>query len=77
VKGRAKGATSITVTRNEILYALNQEDKFLLAIVFVGDNDQIEGPHFISTPFETEPGWGVSSINFDIQALIQGKSEHA
>lgn len=35
VKGREKGATTITVTRNEILYAVNQGDKFLLAIVFL------------------------------------------
>ena len=35
VKGRVKGASTVTVTRNEILYALNQADKFLLAIVLV------------------------------------------
>ena len=40
VKGRAKGSTTITVTRNEILYALNQADKFRLAIVLVGEDDQ-------------------------------------
>ncbi len=28
VKGRVKGAGTITVTRNEMLYALNQADKF-------------------------------------------------
>jgi Tfp pilus assembly PilM family ATPase len=36
VKGRSKGQITITVSRNEILYALNQADKFLLAIVLVG-----------------------------------------
>ena len=40
VKGRAKGADTITVTRNEILYALNQADKFVLAIVLV-DGDAL------------------------------------
>ena len=71
VKGRAKGATTVTVTRNEILYALNQDDKFVLAVVFVGENDATEGPHFIRNPFDTEPGWGVSSINYDLGVLLQ------
>ena len=40
VKGRAKDASTITVTRNEILYGLNQSDKFLLAVVLV-DGDRL------------------------------------
>ncbi|MDR1622094.1 MAG: DUF3883 domain-containing protein [Synergistaceae bacterium] len=43
VKGRAKGQTTITVTKNEILYGLNQQDKFILAIVIV-DGENYEGP---------------------------------
>ena len=35
VKGRAKGQNTITVSRNEIIYGLNQADKFILAIVIV------------------------------------------
>jgi hypothetical protein len=35
VKGRIKGASTITVTRNEMLYALNQAEKFVLVIVQV------------------------------------------
>ena len=42
VKGRAKGQTTITVTRNEILYGLNQTDKFILAVVMV-DGDSMKG----------------------------------
>jgi len=70
VKGRAKNAATLTVTRNEILYALNQADKFVLTIVFVGEDDAIDGPHYISHPFDTEPGWGVSSINYDLPELL-------
>jgi hypothetical protein len=70
VKGRVKGATTITVTRNEMLYALNQAQKFHLAIVFVGDDDSLDGPHFLQSPFDSEPGWGVSAITFDIKALL-------
>ena len=71
VKGRVKGAPTITITRNEMLYALNQADKFLLAIVLVDEGDVVEGPYFMRNPFETEPGWGVSSVNYDLKALLE------
>lgn len=70
VKGRVKGATTVTVTRNEILYALNQAEKFHLAIVFVGDDDSTEGPYFLQRPFDSEPSWGISAITFDIKMLL-------
>lgn len=70
VKGRIKGAQTITVTRNEMLYALNQAEKFRLAIVLVGEDDVVDGPYYLKNPFQSEPGWGVSSVNFDINALV-------
>lgn len=70
VKGRAKGASTITVTRNEILYALNQSKKFVLAIVLIDENDAVEGPFYIRNPFSIEPDWGVSSINYDLKELL-------
>lgn len=69
VKGRAKGQSTITVTRNEILYGLNQADKFMLAIVLV-DGDKHEGPFYITKPFSQEPDWAVTSINLDLDQLI-------
>lgn len=69
VKGRAKGQSTITVSRNEIIYALNQTDKFLLAVVIV-DGDSFEGPHYIRNPFSTEPDFGVASINYDLSDLL-------
>jgi hypothetical protein len=71
VKGRAKGASTITVTRNEILYSFNQGEKFILAIVLVGEDDGVDGPHYVRNPFDQEPGWGVSSINFELSALLE------
>lgn len=73
VKGRIQGATTITVTRNEMLYALNQADKFHLAIVFVGKDDSVDGPHYVERPFEREPDWGVSAVTFEIKALLAKK----
>ena len=70
VKGRAKGATTITVTRNEILCALNKAEQFLLAIVLVGEDGGVEGPHYIQRPFKDEPGWAVASVNFDLGELL-------
>lgn len=70
VKGRVKGASTITVTKNEVLYALNQGDKFVLAIALVGDDDAIDGPHYVRRPFDREPGWGVRSINFNLGDLL-------
>jgi SNF2 family DNA or RNA helicase len=69
VKGRAKGQGTITVSRNEIIHALNQADKFLLAIVLV-DGDNSEGPYYIKTPFSAEPDFGVASINYDLAELL-------
>jgi len=69
VKGRAKGQSTLTVTRNEILYGLNQADKFILAIVLV-DGDQHEGPYYLKNPFTREPDWAVTSINLDLQELL-------
>ena len=69
VKGRAKGSSTVTVTRNEILYGLNQQDKFMLAIVLV-DGDQHEGPFYVTKPFTQEPDWAVTSINLDLNALL-------
>jgi len=70
VKGRAKGQTTITVTRNEILYGLNQSDKFLLAVVVVDGNSH-EGPFYIRNPFSQEPDWAVTSINLDLSELLK------
>ncbi len=70
VKGRAAGADTITVTRNEILTALNQGDKFWLAIVWVGEDDSIDGPHYIRQPFRQEPDSGAVSINYRIDDLL-------
>lgn len=70
VKGRAKGSSTVTVTRNEILCGLNQQDQFILAIVLV-DGDQYEGPFYVTEPFTQEPDWAVTSINLDLNELLK------
>jgi superfamily II DNA or RNA helicase len=70
VKGRIKGAGTVCITRNEMLYAFNQGDKFVLAITIVGEDDSVEGPHYIRKPFDREPGWGIASINYNLDDLL-------
>lgn len=71
VKGRASGSDTITVTRNEIIYGVNQGEKFVLAIVLVNDDDSVDGLHFIRNPFEREPDWGAASVNYNIGELVK------
>jgi len=70
VKGRAAGADTITVTNNEIMQALNQAVKFVLAIVFVNPDDSIDGPYYLPNPFLKEPDWGVASVNYNLRDLV-------
>jgi len=68
VKGRRAGANTITVTKNEILTALNKPEDFILAIVEVdGTRTDI---HYIRTPFVTEPDFAVTSVNYALRDLL-------
>jgi len=69
VKGRVKGATTVTVTRNEILTALNKPDDFYLALVEV-DGEQTT-VRYVQHPFKKEPDFAATSVNYDISELIQ------
>ncbi len=69
VKGRVAGAETITVTRNEILYSLNKPDDFILAIVeFTGEDTH--RVHYLRQPFQREPDFGVTSVNYDFAELL-------
>ena len=69
VKGRASGAATITVTRNEILYSLNKPEDFILGIVeFVDGTDH--RVHYVRQPFQREPDFGVTSVNYDFAELL-------
>ena len=69
VKGRVTGASTITVTKNEILYSLNKPDDFILAIVeFDGKNSH--RVRYVRRPFQREPDFGVTSVNYDMRDLL-------
>src|SRR5262245_48644509 len=69
VKGRVAGADTVTVTKNEILTALNKPDDYILALVFVGENGA-EKPHYLLRPFEQEPDFATASVNFKVKELL-------
>jgi hypothetical protein len=53
VKGRAAAASTVTVTRNEILTGLNKPDDFILAVAQI-DGDQ-KDLRYIRKPFQRDP----------------------
>ena len=68
VKGRRKGSSTVTVSKNEILTCLNKPDEFILAIVEVeGDNTKTV---YLKKPFKNAPDFTATSVNFDIVDLI-------
>ena len=69
VKGRISGADSITVTRNEILYSLNEPEDFVLAIVEFID-EKSHKVHYLRQPFKREPDFGVTSVNYNFSELL-------
>ena len=74
VKGRVSGAANILVTRNEILYSLNKPEDYILAIVeFLGDDDH--RVHYVRQPFQREPDFGATSVNYDFAELLARAGE--
>lgn len=73
VKGRVTGADTVTVTRNEILTSLNKPDDFILAMVEFLDSDA-HRVHYLRRPFQREPDFGVTSVNYDFAELL-GRAE--
>ena len=74
VKGRAAGASTITVTRNEILYSLNKPEAFILGIVEFQDGGR-HRVHYVREPFKREPDFGVTSVNYDFAELLARAEE--
>ena len=74
VKGRRSDAETITVTKNEILYSLNKPDDFILAIVEFPDDDT-HRLHYIRRPFQREPDFKASSVNYALKDLLAGRED--
>jgi superfamily II DNA or RNA helicase len=66
VKGRVAGASTFTITKNEVLHALNKGSDYVLALVRV-DGDRADEIRYIRHPFSgsDEVLFGVTSLNMD------------
>ena len=69
VKGRRKGAETVTITRNEILTGLTKSDQFILAIVEV-DGDETHTV-YLKNPFRRQPDDWSDSVNYPIDRLLR------
>jgi superfamily II DNA or RNA helicase len=76
VKGRAPGARTVTISKNEILTGLNKPEDFILALVEV-DGDTAAEPRYARQPFQREPDFGVTSVNYDLPDLLARTEEPA
>lgn len=68
VKGRALEADTVTVTRNEILTSFNKPEDFVLALVRFETPDVYQ-VRYLKRPFQREPDFGVTSVNYDFAEL--------
>lgn len=68
VKGRAKGADTVTITRNEILTAMNKPDEYILALVEV-DGDRTKTV-YLRHRFSSRPEFSETCKTFNIRDLI-------
>ncbi|WJI23192.1 DUF3883 domain-containing protein [Thermosynechococcus sp. B0] len=96
VKGRVEGAETVTVTKNEILTALNKPNSYILALVQVPVSRNFpEGDAFalreasgeyqvaekncvvryVRQPFQREPDFAASSVNYNWKELWNQGSE--
>lgn len=71
VKGRRSGAETVTLTRNEVLTARNKPEDCWLAIVEVAEG-RVGEPVYVRPPFQHELDFGVTSVTYDLRALLAG-----
>ncbi len=71
VKGRAEGATTITVTKNEVLTCLNKPDDYILAIVEFKKDGTEPAVYYVRNPFQREPDFHASSVNYEMAELLK------
>jgi hypothetical protein len=65
----SRTSETITVTRNEILYSLDKPEDFLQAIVeFLGG--EAHRVHYVRQPFQRDPDFGVTTVNYDFGGLL-------
>ena len=66
VKGRVQGATTVHISKNQILTGLNKPDQFILALVQVQQDDTTE-VRYLRQPFQGSPRlyFNVAGVDFE------------
>lgn len=68
VKGRVSGAETVTLTRNEVITALNKPESWLLAVVFIQD-DRAQAPRYFHEPFKDGLEFTAVSVQMPLKKL--------
>lgn len=75
VKGRHKGAKTITITHNECKVGWNARHDYVLAYVEVDENGYANQPRYVFDPIphilSGEPGFGMASVNARLNILLE------
>ena len=76
-KGRIEGAKTVTITKNEILTGLNKPVDFILAIGLIDGASESVCLRHVRRPFNREPDFGATSVNYELAALLARSEEPA
>ena len=68
VKGRVAGARTVTVSKNEILTALNKPEEYILALVEV-DGERCQ-TRYLRSPFKQQPDFASTGVIYSIAELL-------
>lgn len=70
VKGKTVGQPTVTISKTQVLTALNKPDVFILALVEI-DGDTAREPRYLRQPFIREPDFSAVSVNYDLSDFLQ------
>ena len=74
VKGRAAGADTVTVTKNELLACLNKRDQYYLAVVIV-EGERVREYWLQSDPLHGDWAFALAKQTLDL-ATLRGETRH-
>ena len=71
VKGRAPGADTVMITRQEVITSLHEPEKFILAVVDVNDGVVAEPRYIRGALDQREPPFDQTAIQFNLNLLLE------
>ena len=75
VKGRKVGATTVCVTKNELLTCMNKREQYYLTVIVV-DGDRVVDSTMTPDPLHVDRAFAMTSMNLDLAKLRRGANEH-